>query len=214
MPEFLTTSGCSHHIEQIILTAKTQVHLLCPYLKLSKTLFERLVDANRRGVKVRIVYGKTELNPTEKQKLYSLENVELYFFENLHAKCYFNKDNMVITSMNIYEFSEKNNREMGILLSAESDAITFMKAYNEAVSIVKNAVRQHTVKIEIREGIGYCIRCLKELKTNPLKPLCPNCYKQWSKYGNKLYAEKYCHRCGSETQSSLENPICKSCVNA
>jgi hypothetical protein len=159
-----------------------------------------------------IIYGKTELNPAEKQKLFSLENIEVYFFENLHAKCYFNKDNMVITSMNIYEFSEKNNREMGMLLNVERDTEAFMKAFNEAVSIVKNAIRQREVKAEIKEGIGYCIRCFNEIKNNHLKPLCPACYKQWSKYGNKLYTEKYCHHCGSETKSNISSPLCQSCT--
>ncbi len=212
MAEFLTTTACSHQIEQIILTAKTQIYLFCPYLKLSKTLFERLVDTNRRGVQVKIIHGKNELKPDEKKKLLSLPNVTLYFFENLHAKCYFSSTDMVITSMNLYEFSEKNNREMGILLNAERDPIAFLKAYTEATSILKNAVKEEIIAPEIKSGLGYCIRCLTEIKNDHLKPLCLNCYRQWARFGNRLYTEKCCHRCGAETQSSLENPLCKECV--
>jgi Zn finger protein HypA/HybF involved in hydrogenase expression len=115
--------------------------------------------------------------------------------------------------MNIYEFSEKNNREMGMLLNVERDTESFMKAFNEVVSIVKNAVRQYEKKAEIKEGIGYCIRCLGEIQNNLLKPLCPSCYKKWSKYGNKLYVENYCHHCGSETKSNISNPLCQSCIS-
>ncbi|MDQ7089342.1 MAG: phospholipase D-like domain-containing protein [Methylococcales bacterium] len=120
MAEFLTTSAGTYQIEQIILTAKDQLFLFSPYLKFSKTMFERLKDTAERNIKITIIYGKNELKATEKQKLLSLDNVSLYFFENLHAKCYFNEGSMVITSMNIYEFSEKNNREMGDIINAKS----------------------------------------------------------------------------------------------
>jgi HKD family nuclease len=111
MAEFLTTSGTSHHIENIIMEARQKLFLVSPYLKLSKTLHERLKDASDKGVKIKIIYGKDELKPNESSSLAKLKNVELYYFENLHAKCYFNEIKMVITSMNMYEFSEKTNRE-------------------------------------------------------------------------------------------------------
>lgn len=212
MAEFLTTSAGSHHIERIILTAQRQVFLFSPYLKLSKTLLERLKDATKRNIKVIIVHGKDELKPAERQKLFSLDNVTVYFFENLHAKCYFNESNMVITSMNIYEFSEKNNREMGILLNREQDLNAFAQAFNEAASIIKNAIKVEEIENKITQGSGYCIRCSAILKFNPSKPLCPKCYRQWSMFKNNLYAEKYCHRCANEVKSSLSVPLCQSCT--
>ena len=62
MAEFLTTQGTSYHIENIIKNAKNKLVLISPYLKLSKTFFERLKDADRRGVKITLVYGKKDLN--------------------------------------------------------------------------------------------------------------------------------------------------------
>lgn len=206
MAEFLTTSACTYQIEQIILTAKDQLFLFSPYLQFSKTMFERLKDTAERDIKITIVYGKSELKVIEKQKLTTLDNVSLYFFENLHAKCYFNEYRMVITSMNIYEFSEKNNREMGILLTRSQDLNAFTQAYKEAVSIVKNAL-----KIEAITNDGHCIRCLTTLKFNHLKPLCLKCYHSWSRFKNRLYIEKYCHRCGNKSKSSLSSPICPVC---
>ncbi len=116
MADFLTTSGTSHHIENIIMDAKAKLVLVSPYLKLSKTFFERLKDASGKGVSIKIVYGKDELKPNERNSLAELKNAELFYFQNLHAKCFFNESKMVITSMNMYEFSEKTNREMGILI--------------------------------------------------------------------------------------------------
>lgn len=139
MAEFLTTNGTSHYIENIIIDANTELVLVSPYLQISKTFFERLKDASNRSVRIKIIYGKEDLRPNEKALIAELNGVELYYFENLHAKCYYNENSMVITSMNMYEFSEKNNREMGILIDSDSDAKLYQKATSEVKSILQSA---------------------------------------------------------------------------
>ena len=139
MPQFLTTSGTSYYIEEIIIKAKAELVLITPYLKLSRILFERLADANARGVRIRVVYGKSELHPRERRQLDALANVELLFLANLHAKCYFNDSTLIVSSMNLYEFSEKNNREMGIVLTRGADGDCFADALAEAHSILHAA---------------------------------------------------------------------------
>src|SRR5437899_1829722 len=124
MAEFLTTHGTAFQIEKVIAGARKQLTLVSPLLKLSKTLAERLQDAARRGVRITIVFGKEELESEQQLLLSELAGARLYFLPNLHAKCYLNEDRMVITSMNMYEFSEKHNREMGVLLEAREPAYT------------------------------------------------------------------------------------------
>jgi hypothetical protein len=143
MPQFLTTAGTSHIIEDIIIKAKSELVLITPYLKLSRILFERLTDANHRGVRIQLVYGKSELQPSERRQLNALTNIELLFLGNLHAKCYFNESTLIVSSMNLYEFSEKNNREMGIVLTRREDGECFADALAEAHSII-NAARGGT----------------------------------------------------------------------
>ena len=143
MPQFLTTAGTSHIIEDIIIRAKSELVLITPYLKLSRILFERLTDANHRGVRIQLVYGKSELKANERRQLDALTNIELLFLENLHAKCYFNESTLIVSSMNLYEFSEKNNREMGIVLTRSDDGDCFADALAEAQSII-NAARGRT----------------------------------------------------------------------
>ena len=66
------------------------------------------------------MYGKTELRSEETEWL--ADNfVRTSFREHLHAKCYMNDSHALVTSMNLYEFSQVNNDEMGILVSAEDD---------------------------------------------------------------------------------------------
>lgn len=135
MAKFLTTVGNSFYIEQIILNAEKNLTLVTPYLNLSKNLIERLTDADKENIKITLIYGKSELNKTEKKKVESLNNIEIYFCENLHAKCYLNEQSMIITSMNLYEFSERNNREMGILFEKEKDSQIFKDTLKEIESI-------------------------------------------------------------------------------
>ncbi|GAF81802.1 unnamed protein product, partial [marine sediment metagenome] len=131
MAKFLTTLETSAKIEKIIREAKEELTLITPYLKLTQIFFDRLKDADNRNVRTKLVYGKEELNPDDLERLKELKNLELNFCENLHAKCYFNENLMVITSLNLHEFSQTNNREMGVQIKLKEDTKLFNDAKNE-----------------------------------------------------------------------------------
>ena len=59
------------------------------------------------------------------------------FCRNLHAKCYMNEEMCIITSLNLYEFSQVNNNEMGILIQRAEDAQLYKDAYEEAQRIIR-----------------------------------------------------------------------------
>lgn len=232
MAEFLTTSGTSYNIENIIIEAKNKLVLVSPYLQISKTFYERLKDASNKNVAIKIIYGKDELKPNERNSLAELKNVTLFFFQNLHAKCYFNENKMVITSMNMYEFSEKTNREMGVLIDRRVDIELFDKAVNETLSILQSAEPQPLKKSE-RQTIpelkpitngqtkakyktqirGYCIRCETRIDYNIDKPYCPDCFATWAQYENPDYEENVCHRCGEYEETSMKKPLDKDCYS-
>lgn len=231
MAEFLTTNGTSYHIENIIIEAKAKLVLVSPYLQISKTFYERLKDASSKNVLIKIIYGKDELKPNERNSLADLKNVELFFFENLHAKCYFNESKMVITSMNMYEFSEKNNREMGVLIDRVFDKELFEKAVNETLSIIQSseqiALRKtdrslnHNIKKQEENKPqkfkkvlrGYCIRCENRIDFDPHKPYCSECYSVWALYENLDYPENVCHKCGEYETTSMNKPQCYDCFS-
>ncbi len=227
MAEFLTTTGTSFHIENIILRAKRKLILVSPYLQLSKTFFERLKDANFRGVEIKILYGKNELQNNEKELLASLEKLEIHYFDNLHAKCYFNESEMVITSMNMYEFSEKNNREMGVYITRDKDKELFENAVNETLSILHSSEKRDLQKVEKEvyssnnhkdkwadennDSQGFCIRCGDQIEFNPDRPYCWDCYNVWRQYENEEFLEQVCHKCGKPENSSMAKPQCYEC---
>ncbi len=213
MAEFLTTQGTSYYIEDIIRNARNELVLISPFLQISKTLLERLKDADRQNVKIILIYGKDEMKPDEKKKLKELKNLSLYFFENLHAKCFFNETSMVITSMNMYEFSEKTNREMGVLIRAKGDEKVYSEAVKETRSIIDSATKDSLTRNDFgrvakeakpilysatkddsrtpsrtrttsrTKQNGFCIRCGTPIPYNLDVPYCHDCWKKWDAKG-------------------------------
>lgn len=116
MAKFLNTGGLNEWIPKVIENAEEELVILVPYIKTSERLFKALKKANKNEVEILLVYKEESLTNFEKQKLLSLENLNLMHHPNLHAKCYTNGWETIIGSMNMYEYSEENNREMGILL--------------------------------------------------------------------------------------------------
>ena len=115
MAKFLATKKISSEIEDI-LKSKQKITLVSPYLKLSKDFRELLKLRNDKEIKTTIIFGKQELNHDELSFLMGQRSIYLKFYETLHGKCYFNDDIMIITSMNLHEYSMQNNKEFGILL--------------------------------------------------------------------------------------------------
>lgn len=137
MAKFLTTSATTYHLEELIKDASEKVILISPFLKLNDRVRELLEDKNRLKIDIRIVYGKSELQPAEINWLKELSFVRTSFCKNLHAKCYMSEDSCIITSLNLYEFSQVNNNEMGVLINREGDAEMYKDAHEEAQRIIR-----------------------------------------------------------------------------
>ena len=111
--------------------------LISPFLKLNDRMKELLADKDRLKIDVLIVYGKSELQPQEIEWLRGLTFIRTSFCKNLHAKCYMNEEMCIVTSLNLYEFSQINNNEMGILIRRGEDAQLYKDAYDEAQRIIR-----------------------------------------------------------------------------
>jgi hypothetical protein len=80
---------------------------------------------------------KSDLHPDEIKWMQKLDYVRVSFCKNLHAKCYINESECIISSLNLYEFSQVNNNEMGILVRKYEDNEVFKDAYEEAQRIIR-----------------------------------------------------------------------------
>ncbi|HJV25645.1 MAG TPA: phospholipase D family protein [Aromatoleum sp.] len=137
MAKFLNTSATNYFLEELIKNAKDRLILISPFLKLNDRMKELLADKNRLKIDVRIVYGKSELQPEEINWLKELTYIRTSFCKNLHAKCYLNEELAIITSLNLYEFSQINNNEMGVLIRRNDDGELYKDTYEEAQRIIR-----------------------------------------------------------------------------
>ncbi len=68
-----------------------------------------------------MVYGKSELQPVKISWLRELTYIRTSFCKNLHAKRSVNEELRVVAGLNLYEFRQVNNNEMGILIRREQN---------------------------------------------------------------------------------------------
>ena len=236
MAEFLTTSGISFRLEEIIKDAQERLVIISPFLKIDRRIKELLEDRNRFKIDIRVIYGKTDLRPEESDWLESQEFIRTSFCEHLHAKCYMNEKAALLTSMNLYEFSQRNNEEMGILVAAEgpdSELYERIKEESQRLLRISENVRVTVARVADTESdnkqlpaseakrtpklsqdmpkAGFCIRCKVTLVANPSKPYCDTHFRSWNRFKNEDYEEKHCHFCGKDNGSSMRKPLCYTC---
>ena len=236
MAHFANTSKAYAAIEDAVDKARDKVVLISPYIDIPASLLHRLKYIDSKGVKIVVVCRKTNLKPDVKDELKQLRNLDLRFDEELHAKCFYNEETMVITSLNLLEFSQQHNREMGILLSLNDDREVFEDARKESEFIIDAAEKDSAFKTivgQFMEGAratvtaiadsgwaeetavrksknqGYCIRCKKQIPFDREKPYCPECFRKWNKDPN--YKESYCHSCGKEADVKFDHHLCLTC---
>lgn len=229
MAKFLDTTGVSYYLQQLINNAQERLVLISPYLKINERIKQSLEDKHRLKIDIRMVYGKNDLQPEENNWLKSLSSVRTSFCKNLHAKCYLNEREALITSMNLYEFSEVNNNEMGIYVTKQEDSQLYQDIYVEVQRLLRISdeipisVEKVTPKSELSPEsasgstpappteISYCIRCKTEIKRNTRAPFCVKCYREWVKTKDTTHSEHFCHSCGIEHPTSFAKPVCYTC---
>lgn len=231
MAEFLDTEGVSHRLVQIIKNAENRLVIISPFLKINERIKEHLADRDRFKIDIRVVYGKNELQPEENNWLESMASIRTSFLQDLHAKCYLNEKEALLTSMNLYKYSQEYNYEMGIVVSHEEDPDLYESICEESDRIIRTSdeIRVKVSRVEAdddKEGgqategslsrkdpeSGFCIRCQADLPANPAQPYCRSCYASWRRNGkDKTSKEKHCHICGSEHAATLLKPACRSC---
>lgn len=194
MAKFLTTTGTNYHLEELIKGASDRLILISPFLKLNDRMKELLADKNRLKIDVRIVYGKSELQPQEIEWLRGLTYIRTSFCKNLHAKCYMNEEMCIVTSLNLYEFSQVNNNEMGILIQRADDSSLYKDAYEEAQRIIR-------ISDEVRISLE---RVTSEPDSTP-EATVPNADKaaDGDAQGDKLPSSKMAQKLGLKTAQQL-----------
>ena len=207
MAEFLNTNGISAQLEEIIKGAESgRLLIISPFLKFNPLIKDLLEDqVSRFKTSVHVVYGKTELRSEETDWL-AANDVRTSVLDNLHAKCYLNDNHAIIASMNLYDYSQRNNYEMGILVSAKNDPELYESIKEEAERILRlsQSVRLEVTPVDDNDGV---------VRTGRRERAASSRSKSQSgraRQRTTLPETGSCLRCGNEIPFDPERPYCNS----
>ncbi|KKN08977.1 hypothetical protein LCGC14_1051250 [marine sediment metagenome] len=125
----------SNEILQIIKEFNEFLYLISPYIQFGKNTYTELklmknaiISSLKRNIDVIFITrtpDKTSVydgNNYEKNlKFMHEEGCKIYFIPNLHSKVYCNESKALITSTNLYLASILSNKEIGVLITKESE---------------------------------------------------------------------------------------------
>ena len=153
--KIIGTTEISYEIEQTLDNAEKYLILVTPYLKLNQRLKVRLSDAFKRIDNVYILHREKELNIYESKWLESFKNVNIFPIKNLHSKIYVNEEVALISSMNLYEYSQINNHEIGVKLKISDDKTEYKDTINEIRIILESNHFNHNFDYVIESIEDY-----------------------------------------------------------
>lgn len=208
MVEFLNKDASYAKIVEIVSKAVNNLVLITPYIKIPDDLLERLRYMDNKGVKTTVVCRERDLKPDEKSALKKLKYIDLRFDEDLHAKCFYNEESMVITSLNLYEHSQLRNREMGILLNLKEEPDIFQEALEEAEFIVGRAKKDSTFMNIARSIVKEAKKVIDSpVVSDARKPITSS----RAKTATRTTTTGFCIRCGKSIAFKLDAPYCPAC---
>ncbi len=218
----------------LVAESRKQLLIVSPYIDIWPHFEQQLKSALKRGVEITIVFRRSEAEKyADCWKSWLAWGIDVRHAENLHTKLYMNDDTVIMGSMNLYEFSQRNSEELvlrtsdpvlyrhckdyyTVQLKTRTRTVLGQAAAAAGKSLLKGLAKVGRAIAEqvFTEESGVCIRCAKKIDQDPAKPYCTSCFASWRKYENPDYAEKYCHICGKKAKTSLAKPVCYDCFKA
>ena len=122
-PRLVTTAAMSFYLEKMFEEARKVIIIVSPYIKMSTRICRILQEKKESGVEVKIIYRED----------FSHHDVATQLFKrkNLHAKCFLTENEILIGSMNLYDYSQVNNDEMAIYLTKTENEMLYSSIEKE-----------------------------------------------------------------------------------
>lgn len=121
MAEFLYGDNLNAALIEIIELAKEHLLIISPFIKLhGRVEYALKSQKDNDQLKITIVFGKNEddrsKSITKKDFIFlkDFPNIVMRYEPRLHAKYYANDGSGLLSSMNLYDYSQNNNIEFGI----------------------------------------------------------------------------------------------------
>lgn len=218
MAKFVNGAMSYGAITEIINGAYNELYIVAPYLKIPQQTKNYIKNVDTRSIKFTIISrvensSDKNVDETDIQFLRELTSAKIRVCENLHAKCFLNESEGLITSMNLHEYSQTHNWEMGIRFTKADDPTIYSAAYDEVQMIVKQS--KDNPKIICASVASKSIKSTP--KSTPQKTvrkpkMTPNKGLLGSIVDTVLGQEAYCIRCGEPMDKfNTDKPLCNNC---
>ncbi|MDT0295931.1 phospholipase D family protein [Mesonia ostreae] len=123
MTKFLKGNDLNAELEKIFESAEYSIILISPYIKLhDRYKASLLTKLENHNIEITVLFGKNEDDMSKSMKQEDFDffkqfpNIEILYEKRLHAKYYASESKAILTSMNLYGFSQNNNIEAGVLM--------------------------------------------------------------------------------------------------
>lgn len=165
MAELLpSTAAITSEIEKLINESQGEkLILITPYLRIARQFKSSIQDQVTFKTAITIVVREGESHdPADINFLQELKKISLHTHQNLHAKCYLNQKTAIITSMNLYKYSQLNNTELGIKVDKKDDEKLY-EQINNAVKQIIRVILNFNLKSKKLKNTNKLLKNLKKL---------------------------------------------------
>lgn len=146
MARFVAGDALNASLINLIKNADEFLYLISPYIKLHSRIEDQLkLKKGLPNLQIVVVFGKAEegqsnrISESDLALLTDFPNIEIRYKKNLHAKYYASEDGALITSLNLYDFSQNNNIEAGVWMETRKSLIGKLTNWNEDLAPDKEA---------------------------------------------------------------------------
>ena len=143
MAKYLDTSQISSELMGLLKEAKEKIILVTYSLQVNIQIQERLKTKSKLGTlgEITLIFGNTKPKKSELQWMTEIDDLRVWQKKNLHAKCYINEKKAIICSMNLYDYSQRTNVEMGFLITKEEEPEAYAKMMEDINDLKINGDR-------------------------------------------------------------------------
>jgi phosphatidylserine/phosphatidylglycerophosphate/cardiolipin synthase-like enzyme len=223
MIKFLDGDAITAKIIQTIRESDVYLTLISPYIKLSGKIKSELtyLCKNRPQVTIEVVFGKNDKNPDRSlsnedfEFLKTLPNIRISYVKELHAKIYCSEDRLMLSSLNLHEFSQAYNYEAAFVIENSKSIIgSFVnpktdQAWNEALAFVDQVIESstpvyHKGKVYETSWLGFSTKAIEEYDEDNSESF----FNKPATVNNIIKQEGFCIRTGVSIPFNIKSPYC------
>jgi len=214
MAKFLDGAGVQAALIEIIKTAESELYIIAPYMKISQQTQNYLKNTDKKNIQLTIISRSDAEIPSDTVTfLNELNHAKIKLCDNLHAKCFLNEKQGLITSMNLHEHSQTHNWEMGVNFFKSVDLDLYTEAKKEIGRIDDASKENSNVKppsVKPASQQQYQQKTPQKVIHKPKEAPKKGVFTKM--LDSVLGEEAYCIRCGEQLdQYNIEKPLCDRC---